>query len=127
MCVSKCECNGLQQKLRFTDHFGMHMVGGQRGWVERVERMRARNFNLLRVAWQICCAECLQKNRPVDYLLLFLQHSPVSSMCCNCIFYHQHIHTVNPEMSSVEQLQFGVDTEEGHEVLAFCPLQLTLV
>lgn len=57
MRVSKCECNGLQQELRFTDHFGMHMVGGQKGWAKRVERMRARNINLLRVAWQIFCAD----------------------------------------------------------------------
>lgn len=34
-CVSECEPNG--QELRFTAHFGMHAVGGQREWVEKVE------------------------------------------------------------------------------------------
>lgn len=60
MCVcerTNVSVTGSSRRLRFTDHFGMHMVGGQRGWVERVERKRARNFNLLRVAWQIFCAD----------------------------------------------------------------------
>lgn len=34
-CVSDCEPNG--QELRFTAHFGRHVVGGQREWVEKVE------------------------------------------------------------------------------------------
>lgn len=34
-CVRDCEPNG--QELRFTAHFGRHVVGGQREWVEKVE------------------------------------------------------------------------------------------
>lgn len=47
------------------------MVGGQRGWAERVERKKARNSNLLRVAWQILSADVFTEKQAGGILATF--------------------------------------------------------
>ena len=112
--AEQCVCSRLQQELRLTDHFGMHMVGGKKGWVEKEERMRARNSNLLRVAWQIFSADVYRKTGWWDACFCFcIIHQCTPNMFQYNMLYaslwlghfssptHCHLYA---EMSSSEQL-----------------------
>lgn len=90
------------------------MVGGESGEGEEREILICSGFHGKHIV-----LICLHKNRLVEYLLLFMQHSPVyskcrmchSAICCNCysgiaICFSTNTH-IYPEMSRFEEFPCG--------------------
>lgn len=83
---------------------------------------------------------CLQKYRPVEYLLLFKQHSSGLSKCRMChntvcwkkhlrllfFFFYPHTYIYPIKVWVFFSSELEVDIEEGHKVLPLCPSKLTL-